>query len=171
MFTLGEASTVMSLDELEAAGMVRMDDGEIRDFLRNQKTGVLGLPDEDGPYMIPMSYSYDGESRLYFSFVLGASSRKEELSDRAERARFLVYQATSPFNWRSVVLDGTIAAVTDAEWDDLKEEISVVWRPELFERAEPTRGAQVYEFRVDDRVGIKHTGLPPAMDSVPDDAA
>lgn len=158
----------MSTDELEAAGMARMTDEEIRNFLSNQNTGVLGLPDDAGPYMLPMSFGFDGESSIYFSFVLGSSSRKEDLSDRAESARFLVYQATSPFNWQSVMLDGRIDVVTDAEWDELKEDISVVWRPELFERAEPTRGAKVYEFQIEDWNGIKHTGLPPAMDSVTD---
>jgi len=33
-----------------------MDDGEIRDFLSSQQMGVLGLPGDEVPYLIPISY-------------------------------------------------------------------------------------------------------------------
>jgi len=71
----------MTVSALEAAGLTRMDDGEIRSFLSNRRVGVLGLPTDDGPYMIPLSFGYDEEQTLYFTFVGGPSSRKQTLAE------------------------------------------------------------------------------------------
>jgi len=158
----------MSIDELEAAGMSRMTDEEIRAFLSTQGEGVLGLPAEggagDAPYMIPLSFGYDGESTLYFTFVLGSESRKEALSDRATVARFLVYNASSPFTWQSVLLTGRIEVVPDDERDDVETALENAWRPDIFESVELTRGVEVYRFRAEDLDGVKHTGIPPGLD-------
>jgi nitroimidazol reductase NimA-like FMN-containing flavoprotein (pyridoxamine 5'-phosphate oxidase superfamily) len=154
----------MSTDELEAAGMARMTDGEIRQFLANQRMGVLGLPAEDGPYMLPMSFGFDGESTLYFTFFLGSSSRKEELTERATAATFLVFDAKSMFTWQSALLAGTIEEVPDDERERAGAALEDAWRPELFDSAELTRGVRIFAFRVDEFNGLKHTGLPPALD-------
>jgi hypothetical protein len=160
----------MTLDELAEFGMVRMNETEIRDFLANQEMGVLGLPSEDVPYLLPMSFGFDGESRLYFTYVLGASSRKEELSSHTERACFLVYSADTPFIWESVSLTGTLTEVSESEWDDVRDALSNAWRPSLFESASATQDVKIYGFRIEDRTGIKHTGLPPAFDREASDA-
>lgn len=153
----------MSVEELEEAGLVRMDDGEIRDFLLSQRVGVLGLPTGSEPYTIPISFGYDGESSLYFLYLLGGSSRKEELTDRAERASFLVYDATSSFVWESVQLTGTIGQVPADEWEDSNAALDTAWRPDVFESAALSRGIDVYRFAIEERSGLKHTGLPPAL--------
>ncbi|MFC6939768.1 pyridoxamine 5'-phosphate oxidase family protein [Salinirubellus sp. GCM10025818] len=156
----------MTVDELESHGLVRMDDGEIRGFLSSQSTGVLGLPGEEAPYMIPMSYGFDGES-LYFTYVLGSESRKAELTSENGIARFLVYRADTAFNWQSVLLSGVVEAVPGTEHDDVLEAVQVAWRPELFERAGETEAVELYRFRVEDWTGIKHTGLPPGFEGTP----
>lgn len=150
----------MSVDELSNYGMERMDDGEIRDFLASQTTGVLGLPDAGGPYLLPLAYGYGDDSRLYFMYVLGDSSRKEELSARAERATFLVYQVDSMFTWESVVLTGTLDELPDSEWGTALDTFTTGWRPRLFEKAELSRGTEIYEFDIIDQSGVKHLGLP-----------
>lgn len=154
----------MSVEELGDLGMVRMDEAAIADFLANQTVGILGLPAEDGPYMVPMSFGFDGASSLYLVYALGAGSRKEELTERADAARFLVYKASSPFEWESVLLTGTLVEVPAAEWAELTEEAAPGWRPDLLERADLSRGSAVYRFRVEDRVGLRHAGLPPEFD-------
>ena len=154
----------MSVDELGEYGMERMDADEIAQFLATQKTGVLGLPSEDGPYLLPITYGYDGESRLFFTFVLGASSRKEALSERAESATFLVYKADSMFVWESVLLSGSIEPLPEAEWDVALEALTDAWRPEIYEQAELSRGVRIYAFDVEDRSGIKHTSVPPGFE-------
>ncbi|MEF8850995.1 MAG: pyridoxamine 5'-phosphate oxidase family protein [Haloarculaceae archaeon] len=153
----------MTVDELGSVGIERMDDREVEDFLTNQGVGVLGLPAEEGPYLIPMSFGFDGDASLYFTFLVGASSRKVDLADRAETARFLVYDAGSAFTWQSVVLTGEIEEVSAEAFENVAETMGNAWRPALFEDAELTRGVRLYRFVVADRVGFKHTGLPPGF--------
>ncbi|WP_247009575.1 pyridoxamine 5'-phosphate oxidase family protein [Halorientalis litorea] len=154
----------MSIEELESTGIERMDGDEIDGFLSGQRVGVLGLPSENGPYMIPLSFGYDGESSLYFVYLLGANSRKEELTERAETATFLVYDATASFMWESALLSGTVEEVPESEWDESNEALKTAWRPDVFESAALSRGVKVYRFEIEDRTGLKHTGLPPALE-------
>lgn len=154
----------MSVDELQEFGLVEMDENEINGFLSGQKMGVLGLPGEDAPYLLPLSFGYDGDRRLYFTYLLGASSRKAKLSEMAETASFLVHKVDTMYNWESVLLSGTITTVAESEWDDLEEVLTDTWRPELFESATLSGEVAVYEFQIDDRTGIKHQGLPPGLE-------
>lgn len=133
-----------------------MTDEQIRDFLTEYGVGVLGLSDEDLPYLIPMSFGYDGDESLYFVFLLfGAESRKETLAKRSDRARFLVYDADSMHDWQSVSLAGGIDAVDDDEWSELRAAMENAWHPSLFSSASPMRGVQGFRFRIDDRIGIE----------------
>ncbi|MDS0474437.1 hypothetical protein [Natrinema sp. 1APR25-10V2] len=91
----------MSVEELQEYGLEKMSDTEIRNFLSSQKTGVLGLPQEDAPYLLPLTFGYDGET----------------------------------------------------------------WRPGLFDTATLSGEVTVYEFSVDEQTGIKHQGLPPALET------
>ncbi|MFB6075115.1 MAG: pyridoxamine 5'-phosphate oxidase family protein [Haloarculaceae archaeon] len=152
----------MTLEELEAVGITRMDETAIDDFLRNRGFGVLGLPDEATPYLLPMSYGFDGES-LFFTYLLGEASRKEALSERADAASFLVSAADSPFRWQSVLLTGTIDAVTPSAFEAAVDQASTPWRPAIFREASLSRGVEFYRFGIDERSGVKHTGLPPAL--------
>ncbi|WP_254272900.1 pyridoxamine 5'-phosphate oxidase family protein [Haloarcula marina] len=155
----------MTLDELREFGLTRMDDGEMRDFLRNQRTGVVGIPTEGAPYLLPMSFGYDGDKRLYFTFVGGPESRKRELVEQTDTVRFLTYAAQSMFNWESLVLTGRVRRVPEAEWDDIADVLGTAWRPEVFQAAVDTGEIAVYEFTVRDWTGIKHAGLPPGFDT------
>lgn len=155
----------MSVDELGEYGMQRMTDDEIAGFLSSQRTGVLGLPTAGSPYLLPISYGYDGDSRLYFTYVLGASSRKESLSDSADRASFLVFSVDSMFIWESVLLEGTIDELPESEWDTALEALTGVWRPGIYEEAELSRGATIYAFDVEERSGVKHTAVPPGFEA------
>jgi nitroimidazol reductase NimA-like FMN-containing flavoprotein (pyridoxamine 5'-phosphate oxidase superfamily) len=152
----------MSVDELRNLGLEAMDEGDVQSFLDNQGVGVLGLPATDGPYLIPMSFAYDGADDLYFTYVLGQSSRKQALSDRAETAQFLVYDVTSPFVWQSVLLSGSISELPEEEWDRMSD-LDNAWHPDLLESATLSRGVSIYRFRIRDREGFKHTGLPPGF--------
>lgn len=132
----------MTVEELAEYGVNRMDDAEIRDLLLDQGMGVLGLPSEDVPYLLPMSFGFDGESRLYFTYVLGGSSRKDRLSSRNESARFLVYSADTMFVWESVLLTGTLVEVPEDEWDDIRDALAVAWQPDLFRRPAGSRASK-----------------------------
>lgn len=140
-----------------------MNHEEIKNFLTNEGMGVLGLPDEEAPYMIPMSFGYDGESQLYFSFFLGENSRKRDLSARTEIARFLVFSADSPFFWESVMLTGTLAELSEEEWRDHEAALDNAWHLDLFEQADSPSQIKLYEFTIQDQMGLKYTGLPPGL--------
>ncbi len=103
----------MTVDDLAEYGMERMDDDDIVSFLSTRSFGVLGLSAEETPYLIPMSYGFDGESRLYFGYVVGSQSRKAELSDRADAASFLVYSVETMFHWQSVLATRTLRPFPD----------------------------------------------------------
>jgi nitroimidazol reductase NimA-like FMN-containing flavoprotein (pyridoxamine 5'-phosphate oxidase superfamily) len=164
LFLTHDVHSAMSVEELADLGMVRMDDDEIRGFLASQRTGVLGLPTDDGPHLLPLSFGFDGESTMYFTYVLGKQSRKEDLSDRAESATFLVYDAQSPFTWESVILRGPITEVPEAEYTEAKATLTDAWRPDIFQRAELTRGVKIYGLEITEWSGLKHTGLPPGFE-------
>jgi uncharacterized protein len=160
----------MTVDELTEYGVNRMDDVEIRDFLLSQGMGVLGLPSGDAPYLLPMSFGFDGNSRLYFTYVLGDDSRKDRMSSRSGSASFLVYSADTMFIWESVLLMGTLEEVPEDEWDDVQGAMAVAWQPELFREAGRTEGVKVYRFEIEERSGIKHVGLPPGFEPVGSDS-
>jgi nitroimidazol reductase NimA-like FMN-containing flavoprotein (pyridoxamine 5'-phosphate oxidase superfamily) len=160
----------MSTDETRPTGVTRMDEAEITSFLSHRNVGILGLPDGGAPYMIPMSFDFDGEDRLYFTFVLGEGSHKAELSDRADRASFLVYDATSAFIWESVVLTGELGELPEEEWDENDDVSGGAWQPEAFREVGPSWGTKLYQFRIRETVGLKGTGLPDGLDAGSDDA-
>jgi hypothetical protein len=156
----------MTVDELERYGMSRMGDEEVGAFLSSQRFGVLGLPGDDvAPYVLPLSYGYDGDRSLFFSYVLAGESQKRLLSDESSAARFLVYRVDSTFNWTSVLLSGTVDEITFEEWTELRDEVTIPWRPDLLERAGEGENVRVYRFVVEEWTGIRHAGLPPKFET------
>ncbi len=153
----------MTVEDLDAFGMRRMNDDDIEGTLSNQSVGVLGVPTDGAPMLRPLSYWYDGEDALYFIYVLSSESEKTTVTDQAGVAQFLVYSVETTFNWRSVLLTGTIEAVSDAERDALEERMDIAWRPDLFERAAESETTAIYRFDIDERAGIKQLELPPEL--------
>jgi len=153
----------MTVTELEDYGMLQMDREDIEKTLERKSIGVLGVPTDSAPLLRPLSFWYDGESALYFVYVLGADSRKVTASDHADAARFLVYDIETTFNWRSVLLTGTIERVPDDERRAIEEQIDTSWKPDVFERAAETEATALYRFRIEDRAGIKQLELPPEL--------
>ncbi|MFT4921288.1 MAG: nitroimidazol reductase NimA-like FMN-containing flavoprotein [Haloarculaceae archaeon] len=152
----------MPLEYLEEYGLEQMNADEMQGFLSSQSTGVLGFSTDDVPYMIPMSYAFDEDS-IYFTYLIGSDSQKETLTEQSERAGFLVYNVETMFNWQSVLVSGPISSVPEAEWSDLEELLASAWRPELFQSSNAPGQVGVYELEIDDRSGIRHTGLAPGF--------
>jgi nitroimidazol reductase NimA-like FMN-containing flavoprotein (pyridoxamine 5'-phosphate oxidase superfamily) len=116
----------MTVDELGEYGLVRMDEAAIDEFLEAESTGVLGLPTEGAPYLLPLSFVREGDS-LYFSYLQGGSSRKAALTDGAERAAFLVYRVDTQFSWQSVLLEGPVRQVPESAWPEFEEHPRNAW--------------------------------------------
>lgn len=148
----------MSVEELRDHGLEVMGEDERQAFLDEQDVGVLGLPAPDGPYLLPMSYAVEGSS-LYVTYWQGSSSRKTELTERAEVASFLVYSVETMFDWRSVALSGTMTAVPETHWGDLEAVLEDTWRPDLLRNSSISGRPRIYRFDVVEAMGIKHTGL------------
>ena len=153
----------MTVEQLKRYGLEVMHDQEIVAFLNNQSIGVLGLSGRERPYLVPLSYAHD-DGTLYFTYLLGSESRKEELSERAGGGQFLVYTSNSMFQWQSVLLDGELRKIPASEWDELSDVLTDVWRPKLFETATSSRNVSIYAFDIVESSGIKQTGLPPGME-------
>lgn len=154
----------MTVEQLQAFGMERMADDDIERFLQSEGMGVLALPEEGTPYALPLSFGYDGGTRLYFTYVVNGDSRKVRLSERADTASFLAYRAESAFNWRSVVSTGRISELPADEWDDHADAIlDNAWHPALFDDAIEGMDVRVFQFVVDEWSGFRHTGLPPGF--------
>jgi nitroimidazol reductase NimA-like FMN-containing flavoprotein (pyridoxamine 5'-phosphate oxidase superfamily) len=149
----------MSIEQLQDYGLEQMEDDKVEEFLASQSTGVLGLPSDSAPYLLPMSYAYDGDSTIYFTYLVGDSSRKERLSERGDRAGFLVYNVETMFNWQSVLVTGNIVHTPEEEWSELEDILTNAWQPELFQSASATGRVEVYELDVYEQTGIRHTGL------------
>jgi nitroimidazol reductase NimA-like FMN-containing flavoprotein (pyridoxamine 5'-phosphate oxidase superfamily) len=148
-------------DVLAESSTDLMSDDQIREFLLEQGVGVLALAGAGVPYVLPMSFGYDGGRTLYFRFLLfGDETRKETLSDRAGRASFTTYSVESKFEWRSVILTGELRAVPDSERDALREATENAWHPNLFSSATPKRGIEGYRLDVDEWTGIWNRSSP-----------
>ncbi|MBU2601411.1 MAG: pyridoxamine 5'-phosphate oxidase family protein [Actinobacteria bacterium] len=67
-----------SLGDAVATGEARRKAGEL---LAAAHTGFLALADEEGPYVVPISFAYDGEN-IYFHGGEGKKSRALEAESR-----------------------------------------------------------------------------------------
>lgn len=101
---------------------LRSDQTWIENFLRENKTVVLGLPDKDNPvYVLPLNYGFEAPGTLWFH---GAPvGRKLDLIGQGLTVGFTVYREglveTGPqacdwgMKFQSVVGQGHLEIVTD----------------------------------------------------------
>jgi len=146
----------MSLSVITESGIVPMEKDRMQKLLTDEGEGVLGIADDGVPYLIPMSFGYDGDSALYFVYVLfGEESRKEVLTDETEKARFLVHGGDDKHVWQSVSLVGSFSVVEDDEWETLREAMKNAKHPDVFSSATPMRGIKGYRFDIEEWTGIR----------------
>ena len=72
--------------------------------------GHLGLSRDSHPYVVPMSYAYDGE-QVYF---LTTEGTKTEFIAANHEVCFQVEEVEGPDDWQSVMLTGRAELLTDA---------------------------------------------------------
>lgn len=147
----------MSIDAIAESDAAAMTDDEMETLLEEAGVGVLALSTDDLPYVLPMSFGYDGAATLYFVYLLfGTESRKETLTDRAGRARFVTFRAESMHEWRSVSLTGDVTAIDEGEWEALTETMDNAWHSDLFGSARPMRGVEGYRLDAEEWNGIQY---------------
>lgn len=157
----------MTVETLSEYGLREMDDESIRNVLRNRGVGMLGLPTDGAPYLLPIAFGYGGGERLYFNFFVGETSRKVALSEAADVASFLVYTADSPFSWESVNLEGSIDELPAEEWDAHDAAMSNAWRLDVFERADTAGEVRVFVFTIEERHGYRYAEVPSGFEPTP----
>ena len=96
---------------------VTMDDDEIASFLTAEGHGVLAFGGES-PYAIPMSYGYDPDERaVYVHMSAFEGSEKAARLDGPTAVSLVVSRYEGPDRWRSVVVDGTLSELSEADVD------------------------------------------------------
>lgn len=138
-----------------------MTRAEAESMLRTHGHGTLSLADGGEAYAVPMSYGYDGD--CYFVFRQpGEQSRKLTAIQATDRAALLVTDIRSKHDWASVLAEGPVEEVPDAEWDSLRAALEGnAWFPSLFSETDPMqrfRGYRLVPERVTGRRGADYEG-------------
>jgi hypothetical protein len=135
----------------------RMIDAEIDALLEEVGFGVLSMSLDGVPYGLPLSFGYDGESRLYFVFVGHSDEgRKTEYAERADVVGFLAYDVADADDWRSVVVDGSLDRITIDDWEAAREALGENgWRPQLLSDVDPDQDPRVWALEIESRSGRK----------------
>jgi len=103
----------------------KLNDTEIRNVLSSQVLGRLACTDGKQPYIVPLTYTYDGE------YIYGQTNEgmKLELLRKNPSVCFEVDMMTDMRNWKSVIVNGM--------FEELKEEDAEKAREILFYRVYP----------------------------------
>jgi nitroimidazol reductase NimA-like FMN-containing flavoprotein (pyridoxamine 5'-phosphate oxidase superfamily) len=100
-----------------------MSDAEIEAYLQERGHGVLSLSRDGFAYGIPMSFGYDPENeRCIVQFISAAESEKETFLAETTEATLTVYDWSTPDDWRSVIVSGSVEPLPD---DDFAEAAAV----------------------------------------------
>jgi len=89
---------------------------ECRNILSSQVLGRIACCEEDAPYIVPLTYSFDGEY-LYGQTVDG---KKLDILRKHPKVCFEVDTMTDMRNWKCVLVFGEFEELTDDEADDAR---------------------------------------------------
>jgi nitroimidazol reductase NimA-like FMN-containing flavoprotein (pyridoxamine 5'-phosphate oxidase superfamily) len=133
----------------------RMIEDEIDHLLTEKGVGALSLTDGETPYTIPISFGYDGESRLYFLFVgHSEEGRKASYADSTAKAGFLVFDVASETEWRSVIAEGELGRIRPEEWDDAREAMAAnAYQGELIADHDGFDDPRVWRLEIEELTG------------------
>ncbi|MGB4843043.1 MAG: pyridoxamine 5'-phosphate oxidase family protein [Ferruginibacter sp.] len=101
--------------------MIRdLNEAEINNILSSQVLGRLACTNGLNPYIVPLTYMYDGE------YIYGQTVKGKKLSMLRKNPNvcFEVDMLTDMFNWSSVLVFG--------KFEELKEEAAATAREKLF---------------------------------------
>lgn len=97
---------------------VEMSAAEIDAALEDAGVGILAF-DGGSPYAVPMSFGYDANRReLYLQLGLFDESEKRARVEESPDVSLVVLQYERPDRWRSVVVDGKLAPLSERELTD-----------------------------------------------------
>lgn len=136
---------------------LHMSRDEVDSFLADQGYGVFSLANENTAYGVPVSFGYDGESKLYLYLIqFGDDSRKLDFADQTETACVVAYEVESRFRWRSVIVSGSLHPLPEDQVDEMEEVMEDnAWFPSLFPPEDPMTAVRRMELRIDEVTGRK----------------
>ncbi|NIS32201.1 MAG: pyridoxamine 5'-phosphate oxidase family protein [Actinobacteria bacterium] len=136
---------------------LHMDRDEVDAFLADQGYGVLSLADGGSAYGVPVSFGYDGESKLYLYLIqFGDDSRKLDYADETETACVVTFDVESRFRWRSAIVSGPLHTLPEDEVETMEEVMNDnAWFPSLFPPEDPMTAVRRLELRVEEVTGRK----------------
>jgi nitroimidazol reductase NimA-like FMN-containing flavoprotein (pyridoxamine 5'-phosphate oxidase superfamily) len=82
---------------------------EARRVLAESKVGRLGCVYQDGPYVVPVNYAFDGDN-IYVHSLMG---RKLEALRANPKACVQVDEVLDEYHWYSAIAFGTYGEITD----------------------------------------------------------
>ena len=107
------AKTALSSESVNRT--VEMAAAEIDATLEETGLGILAFAGEQ-PYAIPMSFGYDsGREELYLQLGAFEGSEKQARLDDSAAVTLVVLEYERPDQWRSVIVEGTLTSLTEAE--------------------------------------------------------
>ena len=109
-----------------------LNEEQINSFLRSQVIGRIGCSRADMVYLVPITYSYDGEY-LYFHTNEGL---KTQIMRENPKVCFEVDQVTDLCNWQSVIVNGI--------FEELKTKDAVNALRHLNNRLAPLRTSETF---------------------------
>jgi nitroimidazol reductase NimA-like FMN-containing flavoprotein (pyridoxamine 5'-phosphate oxidase superfamily) len=83
---------------------------EIEDVLFARRVGHLACVVDDKPYIVPITYAYDGQA-IYSHTTPG---RKVDALRARPEVAFEIEDLSDPRRWRSVILEGAYEELADA---------------------------------------------------------
>lgn len=94
-----------------------LNDTQIRNVLTSQVLGRLAYTEDKQPYIVPVTYSYDGE------YIYGQTNEGTKLKAlrKNPNVSFEVDMMTDMTNWQSVVVLGTFEALKQDEAEHARE--------------------------------------------------
>jgi nitroimidazol reductase NimA-like FMN-containing flavoprotein (pyridoxamine 5'-phosphate oxidase superfamily) len=133
-----------------------MAEDELDDALRELTHGTLSLARDGEAYGVPISFGYDGERIFLYLIKFGDRSKKIEFSEQTETASLTAYEANSRFDWKSVIVTGSLHELDEDEVEHMDEVMDDnAWHPSLYASArdETMTGIRRLELRIDSATG------------------
>jgi uncharacterized protein len=94
--------------------MLKVEDmapAEMQALLKRESFGHLGCARDDRPYVVPMSYAYDGKELYFFT----TEGMKTQFIEANPQVCLQVEEVTDSTHWRSVMVIGKAEQLTKAE--------------------------------------------------------
>lgn len=136
---------------------VELEPSEMEEFLRERSLGVMGLASGDVAYTFPIAFAYDpDQNRCLFRFIMSESSKKRQFVGETEGASLTVYEWKTSDQWTTVVLEGRIHLVAEADLSNaatLFSEVGAKAALDVFNEPLSAYDTEWYELVVDPMVG------------------